>query len=129
MRIAQAVSEWSGRMDQYIRFDRRQFRYRAFRHFLTLYDLVYIVFQGEHPSPARWLVSRLVEEDASQRGLGRVRGRWSRKFEPLPEYRDSVLAEYSVIHEVHEEFKAARPDIPPELARVIGRAIEALDRD
>jgi len=45
---------------------------------------------------------------------------------PLPEYQESMRAEYGVIRQVHETFKASQPDISSELARAIERAIRSL---
>jgi hypothetical protein len=128
-RIVEAVRAWSNRSEQHIRFNRRNFRTRVFSHFLTLDDLVYIVFEGErHGSPAR-LVLNLVEEDADRQGLGRLEGGWRRRFEPLPEYQESMHAEYGLIRKVHETLTASQPDIFQALALAVERAINLLETD
>jgi hypothetical protein len=128
-RIVDAVKAWSDRPEQHIRFNRRNFRTRMFSHFLTLDDLVFIVFEGErHGSPAR-LVLDLVEEDADRQGLGRLEGGWRRRFETVPEYQDSMLAEYGVIRKVHETLTASQPDIFSTLALAVERAINLLETD
>jgi hypothetical protein len=128
-RIVEAVRAWSDRPDQHIRFNRRNFRNRVFSHFLTLDDLVYVVFEGEdRGSPAR-LVLNLVEEDADRQGLGRLEGGWHRQFETLPEYQDSMHAEYSIIRKVNETLTASQPDIFPALTLAVERAINLLGTD
>lgn len=128
-RIVETVKTWSDRSEQYIRFNRRDFRTRVFSHFLTLDDLVYIVFEGERRgSPAR-LVLNLVEEDADRQGLGRLEGGWRRRFETLPEYQHSMHAEYGIIRKVHETLTASQPDIFPALALAVERAINLLGTD
>jgi len=128
-RIVEAVRVWSDRSDQHIRFNRRNFRHRAFSHFLTLDDMVYIVFEGEdRGSPAR-LVLNLVEEDAGRQDLGRLEGGWRKQFEPLPEYQDSMRAEYGILHKVHKTLTASQPDIFSALALAVERAINLLGSD
>jgi hypothetical protein len=128
-RIVEAVRVWSDRSEQYIRFHRRNFRNRVFSHFLTLDDLVYIVFEGEdRGSPAR-LVLNMVEEDADRQGLGRLEGGWRKRFETLPEYQDSMRAEYGIIRKVHKTLTASQADIFPALALAVERAINLLGTD
>ena len=128
-RIVEAVRVWVDRSDQYIRFNRRNFRNRVFSHFLTLDDLVYIVFEGEdRGSPAR-VVLNLVEEDAGRQGLGRLEDGWRRRFETLPEYQNSMHAEYGIIRKVHKTLMASQPDIFSALALAVERAINLLGSD
>lgn len=128
-RIVKAVSAWVDRSDQYIRFNRRNFRHRVFSHFLTLDDLVYIVFEGQdRGSPAR-LVLNLVEEDAGRQGLGRLEDGWRRRFETWPEYQNSMHAEYDIIHTVHKTLMASQPDIFSALTLAVERAINFLGTD
>lgn len=127
-RIVHTVREWSQRTDEYIRLG-HGFRQRAFRHFLTLEDLVYVVLEGEQPGPGYWLTHDVVGADAVQRGLGRMVGPLKSRFEPLPEYREHVLTEYDVILEVHDQFKASQPDIASELWANIKKHIELLEPD
>jgi hypothetical protein len=128
-RIVRAVSEWWGRTDRYVRFNRRNFRHRTFAHLLTLDDLVFIVFEGQMQSRAERLVLGLVQEDAGQQGLGRLEGGWRGKFELVPEYQDRMRAEYAVIYKTHEALKTLQPDMIPELALAIERAIRLLETD
>ena len=127
-RIVEAVRAWSDRPEQHIRFNRWDFRTRAFSHFLTLDDLVYIVFEGEHHGSPTRLVLNLVEEDADQQGLGRLKGGWRRRFETLPEYQDAMHAEYGILHKVYETL-TAQAEIFPALTLAVERAINLLETD
>jgi hypothetical protein len=128
-RIVETVRTWSDRSEQHIRFNRRDFRTRVFSHFLTLDDLVYIVFEGERRgSPARWVLN-LVEEDADRQGLGRMEGGWRRRFELLSEYQASMHAEYGILDKIHETLTAAQAEIFPALALAVERAINLLETD
>ena len=49
------------------------------------------------------------------------------RFEPLPERRDSVLAEYNVILELHNKLQSSQPDIASELWSKIQNHIKRLD--
>jgi len=120
-RIARAVEEWSQRTDENIHSHRR-----AFRHFLTLEDVIHVVFEGERGAPDYWLIHEVVGVDASQRGMGRKKGFLKEQFETLPEYQDSVLAEYDVVLDFHERFQASQPDIASDLWQKIKIHIEHL---
>jgi hypothetical protein len=123
-RIVRAVEEWAQRTDDGIETG-RTFRRRTFRCFSTLDDIVLVVLGGEKGNPGDWLVSEIVAPDASQWGVGSMRGRWVEKFEPSPEYQQVTLADYTLILDVHERFKASRPDMARELWQAARRAIES----
>jgi hypothetical protein len=125
-RILDAVGEWSQRTDETIRYG-GSFRRRDFRHFLALEDLVYVVFEGEHISPDLQLTDDVVGTDATRQGLGRMVGPLKARFEPLPECRERVLAEYDVILDVHNRFKASQAGIASELWARIEKHIERLE--
>ncbi len=128
-RIVEAVREWSDRSEQHIQFNRRDFRTRVFSHFLTLDDLVYIVFEGKHHgSPSRQVLN-LIEADADRQGFGHLENGWRRRFETLPEYQNSMYAEYGIIRKVYETLTASQTDIFPALALAIERAINHLKID
>jgi len=49
------------------------------------------------------------------------------RFEPLPGCQESVLAEYNVILDVHNQFMASQPQIASELRTNIKRHIKRLE--
>ncbi len=126
-RIVDAVAAWSGRTERYICFTHQNYRHRIFVPFLTLYDAVFVVFEGQEANPAGWLVLNLVRKDAVRRGWGRVEGRMRARFEPSMEYEGPLRADYAVILALHEDLKAAQPELPPQLAQAIEQAINALE--
>ena len=97
-RIVEAVRTSSDRAEQHILFYRWRFRAHVFSHFLTLDDLVHLVFEGERRSSPARLVLDLIEEDAGWQGLRRLKDGWRRRFEPFPEYQNSIHAEYGTIY-------------------------------
>ncbi len=93
---------------------------------MTLEDVIHVVFEGEKGAPDYWLIHEVVGVDASQRGLGRKKGVLKEQFETLPEYQDSVLAEYDVVLDFQERFQACQPDIASDLGEKIKIQIEHL---
>ena len=75
------------------------------------------------------MVLNLVEEDAGRQGLGRLEDGWRRRFETLPEYQNSMHAEYGIIRKVHKTLMASQPDIFSALALAVERAINLLGSD
>lgn len=120
-RIVHTVRDWAGRQDPEIKLGSAHHR-RTFTHFLALEDLIFLII-GERGSPDKWLAVQLVGADASQQGLGRVKGRLHKRFEPVPEYQARLQAEYEIMQQVHEKFNAAQPAVASGLWRAIERAI------
>ena len=122
-RIVRAAEEWAQRTDDQIKTG-RYFRTRTFKSFLTLDDVVLVVLGGEKGDPGDWLVSEIVAPDAVQWGVGSMRGRLVKKFEPSPEYQQVASADYDLILDVHERFKTSQPGMARDLWRAARQAIK-----
>lgn len=126
-RIVAAVGAWAERADPLIRFDGRgDSRTRVFTHFLTLDDLLYVVFEGGGYASASRLVLNLVEADAERCGWGSYEG-GRRRFELLSAYQDSMCADYALICGAHETLAAAHADVFSALTLAVKRALNALE--
>lgn len=126
-RIIRTAVEWDKREDTDIKFKNLQHS-RWTSCYLTLADMITIVFEGKQNNPANWLTHNLIGSEVTQNGWGQLRGNWiQKKLQLNPQQQILIANQHYYLEKLSTAVTNSQAEIISKLRQEIYIAIKSCE--